>query len=196
MCRRLIWALAHSTVRADQQRGLDLAQAALDNDARTQDQDRELRYFLAGERHVSACAVAVARCCCACMCANVRPCFRVPYCYLARVTAVAMFKLGRCLDARRALASLLQARTQLPHFSHICLHPWCSSVASQPAAPTTLSLEHRPSLCLQDYPEFRQAASLKAEVDDRVVRDGLLGLGLAGAVAAIAVGALMGGRRR
>jgi hypothetical protein len=114
MCRRLIWALAHSTVRADQQRGLDLAQAALDNDARTQDQDRELRYFLAGERHVSACAVAVARCCCACMCANVRPCFRVPCCYLARVTAVAMFKLGRCLDARRALASLLQARTHMP----------------------------------------------------------------------------------
>jgi hypothetical protein len=34
--------------RTNQQRGLDLAQAALDNDTRTTDQDRELRYLLAG----------------------------------------------------------------------------------------------------------------------------------------------------
>lgn len=47
-CCRLIWALVHSPVRANQQRGLDLALAALDNDQRTQDQDRELRYFSAG----------------------------------------------------------------------------------------------------------------------------------------------------
>jgi fission 1 protein len=48
----------------------------------------------------------------------------------------------------------------------------------------------------QDYPEFRQAGSLKGEVDDRVMKDGLLGLGVAGAVAAVAVGLLLGGSRR
>lgn len=48
----------------------------------------------------------------------------------------------------------------------------------------------------QDYPEFRQADSLKAAVDERVVKDGLLGLGVAGAVAAVAVGVLLGAGRR
>lgn len=51
----------------------------------------------------------------------------------------------------------------------------------------------------QEYPDFRQAASLKSEVDERVVKDGLLGLGVVGAVAALAVGVLLGassGRRR
>lgn len=47
-CCRLIWALVHCNTRTHQQRGLDLAQAALDNDQRSQDQDRELRYYLAG----------------------------------------------------------------------------------------------------------------------------------------------------
>lgn len=47
---RLIWALVHCNTRSNQQRGLDLAQAALDNDQRSQDQDRELQYYLAGER--------------------------------------------------------------------------------------------------------------------------------------------------
>ncbi|KAF8066191.1 FIS1A [Scenedesmus sp. PABB004] len=113
---RLIWALVHADSRAHQQRGADLAAAALDNDQRTQDQDRELRYYL----------------------------------------AVAQFKLGRCLDARRTLTSLLQ-----------------------------------------DYPDFRQGAALKGDVDERVVKDGLLGLGVAGAVAAVALGVLLGsGRRR
>jgi len=41
-----------------------------------------------------------------------------------------------------------------------------------------------PYLCLQDYPEFRQAENLKSEVDERVVKDGLLGLGLQEAGAA------------
>lgn len=45
---RLIWALVHSTTRSNQQRGLELAQAALDNDQRSQDQDRELRYYQSG----------------------------------------------------------------------------------------------------------------------------------------------------
>jgi len=39
----------HSTTRTNQQRGLDLAAAALDNDQQTPDQDRELRYYTAGE---------------------------------------------------------------------------------------------------------------------------------------------------
>eukprot|EP00775_Hariotina_reticulata_P006074 gene6074-6313_t len=112
---RLIWALVHSMTRTNQQRGLDLAQAALDNDTRTTDQDRELRYLL----------------------------------------AVAMFKLGRCLDARRTLTALLV-----------------------------------------DYPEFRQAESLKSEVDERVVKDGLLGLSVAGAVAAVVVGIAFGAGRK
>ncbi|WIA34056.1 hypothetical protein OEZ86_012434 [Tetradesmus obliquus] len=113
---RLIWALVHSTTRSNQQRGLELAQAALDNDQRSQDQDRELRYY----------------------------------------QSVALFLLGRCLDARRTLTTLLQ-----------------------------------------EYPDFRQAESLKQEVDDRVVRDGLFGLGVAGAVAAVALGVIFGaGKRR
>lgn len=51
-------------------------------------------------------------------------------------------------------------------------------------------------MSLQDYPDFRQAESLKAAVDDRVVKDGLLGLGVAGAVAAVALGVIFGGGRR
>lgn len=58
----------HNNTRANQVRGLDLAAAALENDARSADQDRELRYYL----------------------------------------AVGQYKLGRCLDARRTLAALLQ----------------------------------------------------------------------------------------
>eukprot|EP00878_Enallax_costatus_P005214 GHUV01005480.1.p1 GENE.GHUV01005480.1~~GHUV01005480.1.p1 ORF type:complete len:152 (+),score=43.82 GHUV01005480.1:278-733(+) len=112
---RLIWALVHCNTRTNQQRGLDLAQAALDNDQRSQDQDRELRYYL----------------------------------------SVAQFKLGRCLDARRTLTGVIK-----------------------------------------DYPDFRQAESLKAAVDERVVKDGLVGLGVAGAVAAIALGVIFGGGRR
>jgi hypothetical protein len=38
----------HNTNRTNQQRGMDLAAAALDNDHQTPDQDRELRYYLAG----------------------------------------------------------------------------------------------------------------------------------------------------
>jgi hypothetical protein len=48
----------------------------------------------------------------------------------------------------------------------------------------------------QDYPEFRQAATLKADVDDRVVKDGLLGLGVVGAVAAVALGVIFGAGRK
>jgi hypothetical protein len=51
-------------------------------------------------------------------------------------------------------------------------------------------------LLLQDYPEFRQAATLKADVDDRVVKDGLLGLGVVGAVAAVALGVIFGAGRK
>jgi hypothetical protein len=49
---------------------------------------------------------------------------------------------------------------------------------------------------LQDYPEFRQAMSLKSEVDERVVKDGLLGLGVVGAVAAVALGVIFGAGRK
>lgn len=52
MAYRFIWALVHNTSRTNQQRGLDLAAAALDNDQQTPDQDRELRYYLSG---VSLC---------------------------------------------------------------------------------------------------------------------------------------------
>lgn len=68
--------------------------------------------------------------------------------------------------------------------------------------PALLCLRLQPStlFCLllcQDYPEFRQAQSLKTEVDERVVKDGLLGLGVAGAVAAVALGLIFGaGRKR
>lgn len=48
MACRFIWALVHNTSRTNQQRGLDLAAAALENDQQTPDQDRELRYYLSG----------------------------------------------------------------------------------------------------------------------------------------------------
>jgi hypothetical protein len=51
---RLIWALVHSTTRSNQQRGLELAHAALDNDQRSQDQDRELRYYQSGGQHAAS----------------------------------------------------------------------------------------------------------------------------------------------
>lgn len=46
--RRAVCFQVHSTSRTNQQRGLDLAAAALENDHQTPDQDRELRYFLSG----------------------------------------------------------------------------------------------------------------------------------------------------
>lgn len=53
----------HNTTRTNQQRGLDLAAAALDNDHQTPDQDRELRYYLAGERAEAAvCVMRVEHC--------------------------------------------------------------------------------------------------------------------------------------
>jgi hypothetical protein len=51
-------------------------------------------------------------------------------------------------------------------------------------------------LLLQDHPDFRQAISLKSEVDERVVKDGLLGLGVVGAVAAVALGVIFGAGRK
>lgn len=44
----LLLLQVHNNTRTNQQRGLDLAAAALDNDHQTPDQDRELRYYLAG----------------------------------------------------------------------------------------------------------------------------------------------------
>jgi hypothetical protein len=49
LVRRLIWALVHhSGSRNHLQRGLDLAEAALENDRCTPDQARELKYLSAG----------------------------------------------------------------------------------------------------------------------------------------------------
>ncbi|GBF95357.1 hypothetical protein Rsub_07785 [Raphidocelis subcapitata] len=114
---RLIWALAHHTAsRAHLQRGLDLAEAALGGDARTADQDRELKYL----------------------------------------SAVAMYNLRSYIAARRALADLLA-----------------------------------------DYPDFRQAQALYDEVNELVIRDGLLGLGMVASVVGLGVGLLAAaGRRR
>lgn len=53
----------HNTTRTNQQRGLDLAAAALDNDHQTPDQDRELRYYLAGERTEAAAQERVVSAC-------------------------------------------------------------------------------------------------------------------------------------
>jgi len=61
--------------------------------------------------------------------------------------------------------------------------------------PSCLHL-HQLLASLQDYPEFRQAESLKSEVDERVVKDGLLGLSVAGAVAAVVVGIAFGAGRK
>ncbi|CAK0762230.1 hypothetical protein CVIRNUC_002936 [Coccomyxa viridis] len=76
---------------------------------------------------------------------------------LVYLTAVAMYRLGRVLDARRQLEELLKVN-----------------------------------------PQWRQAQTLKAAVDDQVVREGLLGLGVAtaiGGVAALILAAALGGRR-
>lgn len=49
---RLIWALVHASGSPTHlRRGLDLAQAALEADVRSEDEDRELRYYAAGERY-------------------------------------------------------------------------------------------------------------------------------------------------
>lgn len=51
----------------------------------------------------------------------------------------------------------------------------------------------------QDHPDFRQAASLLEEVDDRVVKQGLVGLGVGAGLAAVVglgLGLLLGGGRR
>lgn len=113
---RLIWALVHhSSSRTHLQRGLDLAEAALESDRRTADQDRELRYL----------------------------------------ASVAMYNLGNYIKARRGVRALLE-----------------------------------------EYPDFRQAQALQAECDDLVLRDGLVGVGVLGAVLGIGVGILVGASRR
>ena len=48
---------------------------------------------------------------------------------------------------------------------------------------------------MQDHPDYMMAQALKADVDDQVMKDGLIGLGLVGGVAALAVGLLLGGSR-
>lgn len=48
----------------------------------------------------------------------------------------------------------------------------------------------------QAYPDYNLAQALKSEVDERVVKDGLMGLGLVGAVAAVAVGVFLGSGRK
>lgn len=51
---------------------------------------------------------------------------------------------------------------------------------------------------LRVNPQWRQAQTLKAAVDDQVVKEGLLGLGVAtaiGGVAALILAAALGGRR-
>jgi hypothetical protein len=52
---------------------------------------------------------------------------------------------------------------------------------------------------MQEHPDFRQAESLLAEVDERVIKQGLVGLGVGAGVAAvvgIGLGLLLGGQRR
>ena len=52
---------------------------------------------------------------------------------------------------------------------------------------------------MQDHPDFRQAESLLVEVDERVIKQGLVGLGVGAGVAAvvgIGLGLLLGGQRR
>lgn len=76
---------------------------------------------------------------------------------------------------------------------------WTLSSANSSFSRLLIVVLLRPSVVLavaQDYPDFRQAESLKADVDDRVVKDGLLGLGVAGAVAALALGVILGAGRR
>ncbi|CAL5219635.1 g1509 [Coccomyxa viridis] len=76
---------------------------------------------------------------------------------LVYLTAVAMYKLGKVLDARRQLDELLRVN-----------------------------------------PQWRQAQTLKQAVDDQVVKEGLLGLGVAtaiGGVAALILAAALGARR-
>lgn len=65
--------------------------------------------------------------------------------------AVAMYKLGRHLEARRVLARLLESD-----------------------------------------PGFRQAETLKAAVDDAVVKDGLVGMGVVAAVAGVGAALIFG----
>ena len=47
----------------------------------------------------------------------------------------------------------------------------------------------------QKYPDFRQAEVLKGLVDDAIVRDGVIGVGIAGAVA-VGAALLIGAMRR
>jgi hypothetical protein len=68
----------------------------------------------------------------------------------------------------------------------------CPSPDPRPCCPLCL-------LPLQDHPDFRQAASLLEEVDDRVVKQGLVGLGVGAGLAAVVglgLGLLLGGGRR
>ena len=59
----------------------------------------------------------------------------------------------------------------------------------------TTSAAPAATCCVQDHPDYMMAQALKADVDDQVMKDGLIGLGLVGGVAALAVGLLLGGSR-
>jgi hypothetical protein len=60
---RLIWALVHSAIPGHVQRGLDMAQAALQQDKGTKEQDRELKYFVGGEQLLWVQTDWFCRCC-------------------------------------------------------------------------------------------------------------------------------------
>jgi hypothetical protein len=162
--RRLIWAMVHSSRNLHVERGLHLARTTLEY----QGADRELEYMIAGARRgpprrarspPTAAAAAGSR----------RPARPAPppaaplppSAQLARLTtstsppaAVALFNLGRNVEARKKLRELLER-----------------------------------------HPDMHQAAALKASVDDQVVKEGLMGVGIAAGVVGVGLALLFGSRK-
>lgn len=49
---------------------------------------------------------------------------------------------------------------------------------------------------MQTHPDFRQAAFLKGEVDDIILKEGLVGVGIGAAVVGVGLALLFGGSKR
>ena len=185
LSRRLVWGLVHSERNTDVGRGLEFAEELLrDKSIDGQDQ-RDLVYLT---------AVAMYRL------GRVRPC-SLPDRHGSVQLNIQSNTLHRtswyscCVGQHAGFStSYRRPRLKLSVQTLKCLGStrcWCMMLQ-------VLDARRQLEELLKVNPQWRQAQTLKAAVDDQVVREGLLGLGVAtaiGGVAALILAAALGGRR-
>ena len=198
--RRLSWALVHSQVPGEVQRGIELAEALTDSAGLDQ---RDLLYLVAvgkyrQRRYIEARrtlkglmqVLALMACTrwwhvCGLRSCGARACDAVA---CAAVVAVCAWQGWGCVCVCGR-----ESRRPPPGSGCVKLErAWCREFAA-PSRPSARLPACLPA-CPQVHPEFRQAEGLLEACDREIVKDGLVGVGagaaILGAVAAIAVAAM------